>query len=99
MSSPTLDAQVEQAQRIADQYLRFHHGATPLSHVVHHLRALPPEIASRAIAKGLSFGHYEVTHDRLLRLLEWDDEEFCPTCFAGVESSEHLTNPRCGATP
>lgn len=27
-----------------------------------------------------------------------DDEEFCPTCFAGTESSQHLTDPRCGAT-
>ena len=26
-----------------------------------------------------------------------DDEEFCPACFAGMESSEHLTDRRCGA--
>jgi hypothetical protein len=26
-----------------------------------------------------------------------DDEEFCPVCFAGTESSQHLTDPRCGA--
>ena len=30
-----------------------------------------------------------------MQMLE-DDEEFCPTCFAGLQSSQHLTDPRCG---
>lgn len=62
----------------------------------------------RALAQGLIAytGEWEVSDDtegrnrgkpaRIMRWLGWDDEEFCPICFAGTESSQHHTDPRCG---